>query len=44
MLKQSKKKAVADEDYEAALKYKNQIADLEKKVGSADEAKKVANA
>ncbi|WP_273707189.1 AAA family ATPase [Leuconostoc mesenteroides] len=39
--KAKQEKAVANEDYEAALKYKNQIADLEKKVGSADEAKKV---
>ncbi len=40
-VKAKQEKAVSDEDYEAALKYKNQIADLEKKINSAEDATKV---
>jgi len=40
-VKVKQEKAVADEDYEAALKYKNQIADFEKQISGADEATKV---
>ena len=40
-VKVKQEKAVADEDYEAALKYKHQIADFEKQISGADEATKV---
>lgn len=40
-VKAKQEKAVSDEDYEAALKYKNQIADLEKKINSAEDATKL---
>ena len=39
--KAKQEKAVADEDFEAALKHKNTIAELEKKIAGADEATKV---
>ncbi|WP_294974917.1 ATP-dependent Clp protease ATP-binding subunit [uncultured Leuconostoc sp.] len=39
--KEKQEKAVAEEDFEAALKYKNKIAELEQKIAGADEATKV---
>ena len=39
--KAKQEKAVADEDFEAALKHKNTIAELEQKIAGADEATKV---
>lgn len=39
--KEKQEKAVAEEDFEAALKYKNTIAELEQKIDGADEATKV---
>ncbi|MBZ6014393.1 ATP-dependent Clp protease ATP-binding subunit [Leuconostoc gelidum subsp. gelidum] len=39
--KAKQEKAVADEDFEAALKHKNTIAELERKIAGADEATKV---
>ncbi|MBZ6010245.1 AAA family ATPase [Leuconostoc gelidum] len=39
--KAKQEKAVADEDFEAALKHKNTIAELEQKISGADEATKV---
>ncbi|MGY3742775.1 AAA family ATPase [Leuconostoc inhae] len=39
--KEKQEKAVAEEDFEAALKYKNTIAKLEQKIDGADEATKV---
>ncbi|CAM3176925.1 AAA family ATPase [Leuconostoc rapi] len=39
--KAKQEKAVAEEDFEAALKYKNAIAELEQKISGADEATKV---
>lgn len=40
-VKEKQEKAVADEDFEAALKHKNKIAELEKAIAGADEAVKV---
>ncbi|ADG40463.1 MULTISPECIES: AAA family ATPase [Leuconostoc] len=39
--KAKQERAVTEEDFEAALKYKNTIAELEKKISGADEATKV---